>query len=42
MKGEKGMAGVTVGEGLSEDLSEDSFSKWNTSSPPHRPVNEPS
>lgn len=27
MKGEKGMAGVTVGEGLSEDLSEDSFSK---------------
>lgn len=30
MKGEKGMAGVAVGEGLSEDLSEDSFSKWNT------------
>ncbi|XP_063316411.1 nuclear transcription factor Y, beta a isoform X1 [Pelmatolapia mariae] len=25
MKGEKGIAGVTVGEGLSEDLSEDSF-----------------
>jgi len=27
MKGEKGMPGVGVGESLSEDLTEDSFSK---------------
>ena len=28
MKGEKGMPGVSVGEGLGEELADDSFSKW--------------
>ena len=35
MKGEKGMPGVSVGEGLGEELTDDSFSEYppNPSSP---------
>lgn len=31
MKGEKGMPGVSVGDSLGEELTDDSFSKWNHS-----------